>query len=69
MGGLDVRAGSNIVWSNGGYDPWHVAGVLESASETNVAVWIPEGAHHVDTMFRWGAQEEAKEEGGSGWDN
>ena len=34
--------------SNGLLDPWHVGGVLESLSESLVAVVIPNGAHHID---------------------
>lgn len=34
--------------SNGLLDPWHVGGVLQSLSESLVAVVIPSGAHHID---------------------
>jgi lysosomal Pro-X carboxypeptidase len=42
---------SNIVFSNGGRDPWRSGGVLDSLSDTLVAINIPEGAHHLDFMF------------------
>jgi lysosomal Pro-X carboxypeptidase len=45
---------SNIVFSNGGYDPWSAAGVLSlppNAHPNITIVLIPEGAHHLDLMF------------------
>jgi lysosomal Pro-X carboxypeptidase len=41
-GGREVAASSNIVFSNGLMDPWHGTGLLESISDTLVAVKIPE---------------------------
>ena len=29
-------------------DPWHVGGVLQSVSDTVVAIVIKSGAHHLD---------------------
>ena len=43
---------SNIVFSNGGYDPWSSGGVLESSGDGKiVSVMIPEAAHHLDLFF------------------
>ena len=37
-----------VVRSNGLLDPWHGGGVLESISDTIIALIIPNGAHHLD---------------------
>jgi lysosomal Pro-X carboxypeptidase len=50
-GGKRLETASNIVFSNGGRDPWRSGGVLRSLSNTLVAITIPEGAHHLDLMF------------------
>ncbi|CAK4620407.1 unnamed protein product [Aphanomyces euteiches] len=42
---------SNIVFSNGGFDPWSSGGVLSTSNPTITLVDIPEGAHHLDLMF------------------
>ena len=35
----------------GGFDPWGAAGVHQNLSDTLTAVFIPNGAHHIDLMF------------------
>eukprot|EP01063_Lacrimia_lanifica_P013700 TRINITY_DN20317_c0_g1_i1.p2 TRINITY_DN20317_c0_g1~~TRINITY_DN20317_c0_g1_i1.p2 ORF type:complete len:485 (+),score=212.62 TRINITY_DN20317_c0_g1_i1:54-1508(+) len=50
--GVDgLKAYSNMVFSNGLYDPWSSAGVLRNVSDSVVAVVLKEGAHHLDLMF------------------
>ncbi len=51
FGGRKLGSLSNVVFSNGLYDPWHGGGVLHNLSDTVTAVIIPEGGHHLDLMF------------------
>ena len=46
--GKDLKYTSNIVFSNGLLDPWHRGGVLESLSDTLIAIPIKDSAHHLD---------------------
>eukprot|EP01062_Namystynia_karyoxenos_P073385 TRINITY_DN7018_c0_g1_i1.p1 TRINITY_DN7018_c0_g1~~TRINITY_DN7018_c0_g1_i1.p1 ORF type:complete len:547 (+),score=154.50 TRINITY_DN7018_c0_g1_i1:135-1643(+) len=53
FGGYNIPEGrmgiSNMIWSNGGRDPWHGGGFLVPGNVSG-SVWIfmPEGAHHSD---------------------
>ncbi|ELU04397.1 hypothetical protein CAPTEDRAFT_174591 [Capitella teleta] len=47
-GGRNISAHSNIIFSNGLLDPWSAGGVMQSISESLVAIVIADGAHHVD---------------------
>ncbi|XP_050404113.1 dipeptidyl peptidase 2 isoform X2 [Patella vulgata] len=44
----DILSSSNIVFSNGGKDPWAFAGVLHNLSANLTSVIIPDGGHHLD---------------------
>ncbi|TMW66414.1 hypothetical protein Poli38472_004179 [Pythium oligandrum] len=46
-----LKAASNIVLSNGDYDPWSGTGVLEDFSDSVVYVPVEGGAHHLDLFF------------------
>ena len=50
-GGKHIQTASNIVFSNGMLDPWSAAGVLQSLSDSVVAVQLPNGGHHLDLFF------------------
>ncbi|KAJ1463251.1 peptidase S28 [Pelagophyceae sp. CCMP2097] len=51
VGGASWKSTTNIVFSNGLLDPWSAVGVLESLSDSVIAVVIPQGAHHLDLFF------------------
>ena len=48
---FDAQAASNILFSNGEYDPWRAGGVLTNLSDTLRAFQVPQGAHHLDLFF------------------
>jgi lysosomal Pro-X carboxypeptidase len=53
-GGFHIGDGhtgvTNLIWSNGGLDPWHGGGFLRPFENTDELHWffLPEGAHHLD---------------------
>ena len=49
--GLNIRAASNIVFTNGLLDPWSSGGVMQNVSDSLVSVVLDLGAHHLDLMF------------------
>lgn len=51
FGGKDITYHSNILFSNGGLDPWSSGGVTYNISDSLVSIMIPEGAHHLDLRF------------------
>ncbi|XP_002401170.4 lysosomal Pro-X carboxypeptidase-like [Ixodes scapularis] len=50
-GGRNMESASNIIFSNGDADPWAGVGLMESISDTVVAIVIPGAAHHYDLRF------------------
>ena len=47
-----ARDTSNIVWSQGEYDPWRRGGVTDDlGNDSLVAITITEAAHHLDLFF------------------
>uniref|UniRef100_A0A7S1LPM0 Uncharacterized protein n=1 Tax=Neobodo designis TaxID=312471 RepID=A0A7S1LPM0_NEODS len=43
--------GSNIVFSNGGLDPWRPGGITTSRTPNVTTIIIPDVGHHIDLMF------------------
>ncbi|KAH9148515.1 hypothetical protein AeRB84_008154 [Aphanomyces euteiches] len=51
-GGLDgIKSASNIVFTNGNFDPFSGYGISKSLSPPLLAIPIDGGAHHLDLMF------------------
>ncbi|CAD7698965.1 unnamed protein product [Ostreobium quekettii] len=50
-GGRKIHTTSNIVFSNGEYDPWRGGGVTNHESDSVTVFTIAEAGHHVDLMF------------------
>ena len=51
FGGWNITSVSNLVFSNGGLDPWRPGGIQSNLTDTLLAVVIPDVGHHIDLMF------------------
>jgi lysosomal Pro-X carboxypeptidase len=51
LGGKRIADASNIIFSNGAYDPWSPGGVHTKLNPSIHPILIPSGAHHIDLMF------------------
>jgi len=49
---LDFKDHTNIIFSNGQFDPWHIGGVLQQIGDPKEnglhMIWIEKSAHHFD---------------------
>ncbi|KAM8904786.1 lysosomal Pro-X carboxypeptidase [Spinachia spinachia] len=50
-GGKNIASHSNIIFSNGGLDPWSSGGVTTNVTDSLVSIVIPDGAHHLDLRY------------------
>ncbi|XP_068601568.1 lysosomal Pro-X carboxypeptidase [Brachionichthys hirsutus] len=50
-GGKDIASHSNIIFSNGGLDPWSAGGVSYNITDSLLSITIPDGAHHLDLRY------------------
>lgn len=48
FGGRNISAASNIIFSNGDLDPWSAGGVLNTISDSLIALYMEGAAHHLD---------------------
>jgi lysosomal Pro-X carboxypeptidase len=44
----DFQSSSNIIFSNGNYDPWHGGGVLNDCMVNNKVILMDKSGHHLD---------------------
>ncbi|XP_061538608.1 lysosomal Pro-X carboxypeptidase [Phycodurus eques] len=51
FGGKNIASHSNIIFSNGGLDPWSSGGVTHNVSASLVSIMILDGAHHLDLRY------------------
>ena len=45
---LDWSGTSNIIFSNGEYDPWSAGGVVDDVMPNNHVIFIAKSGHHLD---------------------